>query len=65
MNGKSDINDDSQLDAAAILLSLKTTPPSFQKKLANHGKSSEGLYYCNYIICNTIINYRFNLYLFV
>jgi hypothetical protein len=35
----------SQLDAAAILLSLKTTPPSFPKKIGNqleNGKPSEG-----------------------
>lgn len=33
-DGKRD--DHSQLDAAAILLSLKTTPPSFPKKFSEH-----------------------------
>ena len=43
MNEKSIKNDDdSQLDAAAILLSLKTTPPSFPEKISRN-RNSEGM----------------------
>ena len=41
--------DKNQLDAAAILLSLKTTPPSFPKKLEN-GETSEGKQYQLHVI---------------
>jgi len=39
------VEDHSQLDAAAILLSLKTTPPSFPKKFNDqleNGEAAEG-----------------------
>ena len=44
-SGDTNVDDHSQLDAAAILLSLKTTPPSFPKKFSNqpgNGEAAKG-----------------------